>query len=129
MKCGILFKKSQKLWVWLARPADGGEVDRETRRILDFQLGSRGVATLKTLWTRLKQTDPIVVATDHYKAYAKVLHQEIHLQSKAHTHYIEGVNSRIRHYLARFKRKTFCYFKALDMVEASLKLLMNAGKI
>jgi insertion element IS1 protein InsB len=118
-----LFKKSQKLWVWLARPADGGEVDRDTRRVLDFQLGSRSVATLKALWNRLKQTDPIVVATDYYKAYATVLNPEIHLQSKAHTHYIEGVNSRIRHYLARFKRKTFCYSKCEKMVEASLKLL------
>jgi IS1 family transposase len=63
--------------------------DRETRRILDFQLGTRGVATFKTLWDRLKHTDPVVVATDHYSAYATVLNQEIHLQSKPHTHYID----------------------------------------
>ncbi|HCR75634.1 MAG TPA: IS1 family transposase, partial [Chryseobacterium sp.] len=32
-------------------------------------------------------------------------------------------NSRIRHYLARFKRKTKCYSKKQFMLENSLKLL------
>ncbi|MRM95678.1 IS1 family transposase, partial [Riemerella anatipestifer] len=35
----------------------------------------------------------------------------------------EGYNSRIRHYLARFKRKTKCYSKSKTMLENSLKLL------
>ena len=46
------------------------------------------------------------------------------MQSKAETFTVEGYNSRIRHYLARFRRKTKCYSKAKHMVEASLKLLM-----
>ncbi|MDR2469765.1 MAG: IS1 family transposase, partial [Tannerella sp.] len=36
---------------------------------------------------------------------------------------IEGYNSRIRHYLARFKRKTKCYSKLQYIMEVSLKLL------
>ena len=46
------------------------------------------------------------------------------MQSKAETFTVEGYNSRIRHYLARFRRKTKCYSKAKHMVEASFKLLM-----
>jgi len=46
------------------------------------------------------------------------------LQSKAETFTVEGYNSRIRHYLARFKRKGKCYNKAEHMMEKSLKLLM-----
>jgi len=36
---------------------------------------------------------------------------------------VEGYNSRIRHYLANFKRKTKCYSKSQHMMEISLKLL------
>jgi len=43
---------------------------------------------------------------------------------------IESVTSRIRHYLARFHRKTFCYSKALYMVHATtiFKKLAKAGE-
>ncbi|MRM96885.1 IS1 family transposase, partial [Riemerella anatipestifer] len=37
---------------------------------------------------------------------------ERHVTSKAETFTVEGYNSRIRHYLARFKRKTKCYSKS-----------------
>ncbi len=46
------------------------------------------------------------------------------MQSKAEPFTVEGYNSRIRHYLARFKRKTKCYSKAEHMIEKSLKLLI-----
>ncbi len=44
--------------------------------------------------------------------------------TKAETFTIEGFNSLIRHYLARFRRKTKCYTKSLEMMILSLKLLM-----
>ncbi len=37
---------------------------------------------------------------------------------------IEGENSRLRHYLARLHRKTFCYSKSKEMLFLSLKLLI-----
>ncbi len=46
------------------------------------------------------------------------------MQSKAETFTVEGYSSRIRHYLARFKRKTKRYSKAEHMIEKSLKLLI-----
>jgi insertion element IS1 protein InsB len=45
------------------------------------------------------------------------------MQTKAETYAIDGYNSRIRHYLARFKRKTKCYSKLQYMMEVSLRLL------
>jgi len=46
------------------------------------------------------------------------------MQSKAETFTVEGYNARIRHYLARFRRKTKCYSKSKNMMDISLKLLM-----
>jgi insertion element IS1 protein InsB len=63
-------------------------------------------------------------ASDYWKSYEDFIPAEKHLQSKAETYTIEGYNSRIRHYLARFKRKGKCYSKADYMIEKSLNLLM-----
>jgi insertion element IS1 protein InsB len=38
---------------------------------------------------------------------------------------LEGENTRLRHYLARLKRKTLCYFKCEQMLGYSIKLLIH----
>ncbi|MBC6411063.1 MAG: IS1 family transposase, partial [Ekhidna sp.] len=48
-----------------------------------------------------------------------------HVQSKAETYSIEGLNSMISHYLARFRRKTISYSKSQEMMVYSLNLLFN----
>ena len=49
----------------------------------------------------------------------------IHIRSKTETCLIECVNNRIRHYLARFRRKSLCLSKSIEMLEYSLYLLFN----
>ena len=63
-------------------------------------------------------------ASDYWKSYEEFIPAEKHLQTKAETFTVEGYNSRIRHYLARFRRKGKCYSKATFMIEISLNLLM-----
>ncbi|MFJ1328776.1 IS1 family transposase, partial [Capnocytophaga canimorsus] len=58
-----------------------------------------------------------------WKSYSEVIPSEKHMESKAETFTVEGYNSRIRHYLARFKRKGKYYSKSKTMLENSLKLL------
>ncbi len=41
---------------------------------------------------------------------------------KPETFTVEGYNSRIRHYLARFNRKGKCYSKSEKMIENSLRV-------
>jgi len=69
------------------------------------------------------------VCTDHYPAYRQIVPPHLHIQSKAETCAIEGFNSRIRHYLARFRRKTFCYSKAVHMIKATLIIFFTADWI
>jgi insertion element IS1 protein InsB len=47
-----------------------------------------------------------------------------HLVSKTYMTRVEGENSRLRHYLARLHRKTFCYSKSVEMLELSIRLLV-----
>jgi insertion element IS1 protein InsB len=38
---------------------------------------------------------------------------------------VEGENTRLRHYLARLKRKTLCYSKSEQMLKHSIRLLIH----
>ena len=64
-------------------------------------------------------------ATDDLPVYASVLPSDKHVTGKGHTHHIESFNANVRHYLARFRRKTRCYSKSVEMVAASLNLLFH----
>jgi len=59
-------------------------------------------------------------ASDRWKSYGEFIPAEKHLQTKAETFTVEGYNSRIRHYPARFKRKGKCYNKATYMIDMAL---------
>ncbi len=85
-----------------------------------MQLGRRNTTSCEKLYKQLELFEPQAVRTDHYLAYNRVIPKEVHVQTKSETWSIEGLNSRLRHYLARFRRKTFCYSKSINMVKATL---------
>lgn len=80
--------------------------------------------TGEKLWKEIKDKVKDKVCTDYWKAYEKFIPQEKHVQSKKETYTVEGYNSLFRHFLARLRRKTKCYMKAVYMLILSVKLLM-----
>ncbi|WP_294286902.1 IS1 family transposase [uncultured Chryseobacterium sp.] len=108
--------KKNYCWTWIA-------VDRFGKRFIDFVCGKRNTATFRELWNRLRHDDINGFCSDYWKSYSELIPEQKHCESKAETFTVEGYNSRIRHYLARFKRKTKCYSKKQYMLENSLKLL------
>lgn len=103
-------------WVWIA-------IDRYGKRFIDFVCGKRDTLTFSKLYKKLKNRDIWLFCSDYWKSYNELIPCEKHYQSKSQTFTVEGYNSLIRHYLARFKRKTKCYSKSQKMIEYSLKLL------
>jgi len=75
------------------------------------------------LWKKLKDLKINYFASDYWESYESFVPPDKHLQTKTETYTFEGYNSRIRHYLARFKRKGKCYSKAEYMIGISLNLL------
>jgi insertion element IS1 protein InsB len=51
------------------------------------------------------------IASDYWKPYESIIPKEKHIQSKKETFMVEGYDSLFRHFLARMKRKSKCYFK------------------
>ena len=76
------------------------------------------------LWDKVKEYAEGYVATDYWKSYKEMVPIDQLVQSKAETYTVESCNGVIRHFLARFRRKTKCYSKSEKMIEYSLILLM-----
>jgi len=64
-----------------------------------------------------------MLCTDGYPAYGKFAIAKKHIVGKSETSLVESKNALVRHYLARFNRRTIRNSKAIDMIENSLLLL------
>jgi len=91
--------------------------------VLDFVVGGRGKRTGRRLYGRLRRYRPDIYYTDHWRAYPAVLPASRHRTFKGETYTVESVNSLIRHYLARFRRRIRCFSLSVEMVVYSLELL------
>ncbi|CEG13957.1 conserved hypothetical protein [groundwater metagenome] len=109
--------KKNFCWIWIA-------VDRNGKQFINCEIGTRGTETGKRLWKKIKEKVKGKVCTDYWKPYEDVVPKGKHIQSKKETYTVEGYNSLFRHFLARLRRKTKCYTKALCMLVYSVKLLM-----
>ena len=109
-------KKKNKLWIWLA-------FDRSGQRLVDWECGDRDAATLNRLLERLKPWSVKLYCTDDYAPYDTLLPVGRHYIGKDETVAIERVNSRLRHWFARFRRRTCVVSKALEMVDATIACL------
>jgi insertion element IS1 protein InsB len=116
MKYTHMWVQKKYCWVWIA-------VDRLGRKFISFVCGDRSTQTGLRLWDKIKDLQSQYYYSDYWASYTEFIPRERHRQSKAETYTVEGYNSRIRHYLARFKRKGKCYTKAEHMLEKSLNLL------
>jgi insertion element IS1 protein InsB len=96
--------------------------DRSGQRLVDWECGARDAATLNRLLERLKPWSVKLYCTDDYGPDDTLLPVGQHYIGKDRTVAIERVNSRLRHWFARFRRRTCVVSKALDMVNVTLAL-------
>ncbi|WP_416323082.1 IS1 family transposase, partial [[Clostridium] innocuum] len=92
-----------------------------SQQIKGFYVGSRGTASLEKFLQKISHLDVKTYATDAWKAY-NLIDPKKHITGKAHTYTVERTNRLLRHYLARFARKTYSISKSFDMILYSLYL-------
>ena len=117
MKCTPMLAQKNYCWIWIA-------VDRNGKRFLHCEVGSRDTITGRKLWKAIKDKSIKDVMSDYWSPYEKFVPKEMHTQSKAETYTVEGYNSLFRHFLARLRRKSKCYSKSKEMLKYSVMLLM-----
>ena len=77
---------------------------------------TRDFASYLPIALRIKEKYKVEIAcTDGYELYTKLTVADKHCITKAETALVESKNSLLRHYLARFHRKTKRYSKAIAM--------------
>jgi insertion element IS1 protein InsB len=108
--------KKRKRWLWLA-------VCRESKRILAHQIGKRDRPTVRKLLQKISGIESLRYYTDAHLSYKGLFPKEKHKESKKYTFTVEGINSAIRHYLARFRRRSKCYSKSEEITEKSIIML------
>jgi insertion element IS1 protein InsB len=114
MRCDFVGSKKSKLWILKA-------IDRSTRRVVAWVLGSRDTATFRRLYNKVKHLKNCIFYTDG-GAFSKVLPKKRHIIDKSNTVAIEQNNSNTRHHLGRFTRRTKVVSKKAKMVDLTLKL-------
>ncbi|HRC71976.1 MAG TPA: IS1 family transposase [Candidatus Competibacter sp.] len=102
-------KKTAKLWVWRA-------YDPDCRRTLAWVLGGRDDATCQKLLDRIGLQGKRFI-TDDWPGYHRLIPAAQLTTGKHLTVPIEQDNSNIRHFLARFRRRTKVVSKTEEMVD------------
>jgi insertion element IS1 protein InsB len=65
----------------------------------------------------------VIICTDDWDVYRKIIPEENHIVGKQYTIGIEQNNSNIRHYCARLTRRTKVVSKSKEMIDITLRIL------
>ncbi len=97
-------------------------IDRETRAVVDFKVGKRNNKTLKKVIDTLLLSKAKKIYTDKLRQYNYLIPSELHDSTKYKINRIERNNLSIRTHLKRLSRRTLCFSKNVNMLEACVAL-------
>ena len=92
-----------------------------TKKLVGFFVGDRSSESFEKLCENISHIDVQFYATDKFSVY-DIIPSNKHLIGKSNTYTVERMNRLLRHYLARFARKTYCWSRSLSMISFSVSL-------
>lgn len=114
--------KLKEAWVTYA-------INRYTKKIINFIVGRRTKLNLSIITKSVLKLDPKQVFTDKLQTYKGLIPKSKHNTHKKNTTIIERHNLTLRTHLKRLSRKTICFSKSFEMLEATLKLYLWGGQL
>ena len=115
--CSFVQKKKSKVWIWVV-------LHRETRQIVAFHMGGRGIKDCKKLWKKLEDLGiKGKLHTDLWKAYAAVFPKHMHHphEHRGPTNHIERFNGTLRARVSRLVRRSYSFAKSYRNLYLSLR--------
>ncbi|MDF2454709.1 MAG: transposase [Cytophagaceae bacterium] len=106
-------RKKNKYWIVYA-------IDKLTREPIDFTIGKRSKKTLRRIVDTLVMAGAKKIYTDKLKLYTYIIPKELHVRSQYKINRIERKNLSIRTHLKRLSRRTICFSRSKEMLEASI---------
>ena len=114
--------KLKEAWVTYA-------INRHTKKVIDFIVGRRTRRNISIVTKSVLQLHPKMIFTDRLKAYNSLIPRQQHNTRKKNTTVIERNNLTLRTHLKRLSRKTICFSKNFEMLEATLKLYLWGNQL
>ncbi|NII26644.1 IS1 family transposase [Pseudoflavitalea sp. X16] len=97
-------------------------INRKTKQVIDFVCGARSRENISRLINTLLGLSPQRIYTDKLNVFGSVIPDFLHRTFQYRTNHIERKNLTLRTHLKRLSRKTICYSKSKDMLEACFRL-------
>lgn len=97
-------------------------INKATRRVIHFIVGRRTKTNLQASIRVLQKLNPKRIYTDGLIIYPTIIRKDLHRTWKNGTNYIERKNLTLRTHLKRLCRRTPCFSKSQEMLEASLRI-------
>lgn len=118
----VVGNKLNEAWITYA-------INRYTKQVINFTVGRRTKRNLSVITKSVLQLYPKQVFTDRLNTYTKLIPQKQHNTIKKNTTIIERNNLTLRTHIKRLSRKTICFSKTFEMLEATLKLYFWGSSI
>jgi len=109
--------KNKKSLIWIVYA-----FERENKRVVSFNVGSRTNKTLKIVLETLFLSRAKKIYTDKLKNYGYLISKKIHRTKLFGTNHIERFNLTMRTHIKRLNRRTICYTKDVTVLLAILKI-------
>jgi len=108
-------KKDDEVWITYS-------LDRASKCVTEFNVGGRTKGCLEKVTAPLVVNNPRHICTDGLNSYRSLIPESIHRVGLPHTRRIERFNLNLRTHLKRLARKTICFSRSREMLEACLKI-------
>ena len=107
--------KSNEVWITYS-------FDRKRKKVMGFTVGARTKENLQKVTESVLLNEPRKVCTDGLNTYKSLIPKQLHRVGLPNTRHIERFNLNLRTHLKRLSRKTICFSKSKEMLEACLKI-------
>ena len=107
--------KNEMTWVTYA-------IERKTKTVIDFFVGTKSKKNIKPLMDKVLALQPVRIYTDRLNIYPPLIPKEIHRVFNYCTNIIERKNLTLRTHIKRLSRRTICFSKKQEYLEAHLKI-------
>ncbi len=107
--------KAKLLWIVYA-------LQKDTKQIVEFAVGSRTKATLQKVISTLCMSDAKKINTDKLNLYGFIIPQTMHNTKQYGTNNIERKNLSLRTHLKRLNWRSICFSKSIFLLSACLRI-------
>ncbi|MFT5875289.1 MAG: insertion element IS1 protein InsB [Clostridium sp.] len=97
-------------------------IEQKTKNVIDFFVGRKTKDNIRPLINKVLLLQPSRVYTDRLNIYPSLIPKEIHKRFQYCTNKIERMNLTLRTHIKRISRKTICFSRKQEYLEAHLKI-------